>query len=393
MHRSVALLLALFLAACSGQEAIETTTSAAGTASTTEAETTTTVQQATTADTTTTADPTTTLATTTTTLPPLTGVTMTPVVDAPFPMVVADWTPGLALVALRTGAVYTFDGVVLSEEPLLSFDVPTSSERGLLGLATSPDRPGMVFAHHSGPSGETVVTRVDTRSGERTVLLTVPQPAGNHNGGSLLFAPDGSLLLALGDGGGANDRFGHGQDTSTLLGGMVQIDPDSGDAALWSWGLRNPFRVWIDGGDIYIGDVGQNAYEEIDVVSFEGAPYNFGWPITEALHCFSPRSGCDVDGLTLPAVEIGRGDGTCSVIGGAVYRGVAIPEFDGRYFYSDYCGGWLRSFVWDGTTATDQQDHTDEVGFVGNVVGMGHGPDGELLVLTTDRILRLDPLR
>lgn len=226
------------------------------------------------------------------------------------------------------------------------------------------------------------------------MLLTVAQPAGNHNGGMVQFGPDGMLHLGLGDGGGSNDRFGHGQNTETLLGGIVRIDPNSGASTLWSSGLRNPYRFWFDGDVLYIGDVGQNAYEEIDVVVFDPAGFNFGWPITEGLQCFSPRSGCDTEGITLPLVEVEHGDaGTCSIIGGVVYRGAAIPELDGHYFYSDYCGGWLRSFVSDGATLSAERDWTDEVGRVDNVVSFGTDHNGEIYLLTANAIRRIVPVR
>jgi glucose/arabinose dehydrogenase len=239
-----------------------------------------------------------------------------------------------------------------------------------------------------------VVAELDFETGERRIIFELVQPAGNHNGGMLQFGPDGMLYLGLGDGGGANDQFGHGQNAETLLGGIVRIDAESGSPELWSYGLRNPYRFWFDGEVLYIGDVGQGAYEEIDVVPFVADGYNFGWPITEGLHCFAPRSGCDVDGITLPLVEIAHGDaGTCSVTGGVVYRGTAAPELDGVYFYSDYCGGWLRSFVYAGGEATEHRDWTDQVGVPGNVVSFGVDHEGEMYVLTTTTILKVDPIR
>jgi glucose/arabinose dehydrogenase len=174
----------------------------------------------------------------------------------------------------------------------------------------------------------------------------------------------------------------------------VRIDPETGNSELWSYGLRNPYRFWIDGAVVYIADVGQNAYEEIDVVSVTAGGYNFGWPITEALHCFSPQTGCETEGITLPVVEVAHGDaGTCSITGGVVYRGTAIPEVDGHYFYSDYCGGWLRSFFLDGSTAADHRDWTDEVGVPGSVVSFGVDHTGEVYVLTPDAIRRIEPVR
>jgi glucose/arabinose dehydrogenase len=239
-----------------------------------------------------------------------------------------------------------------------------------------------------------VVAAVTVSTGDQHVLLTVEQPAANHNGGMIQTGPDGMLYVGLGDGGGSNDRFGHGQNTETLLGGIVRIDPASGEAELWSYGLRNPYRFWFDGDVLYIGDVGQGAYEEIDVVTFDPDGFNFGWPITEGLHCFSPRTGCDVAGLTLPVIEVEHGDGgTCSITGGVVYRGAAIPELDGHYLYSDYCGGWLRSFRFQDGEAVDQKDWTDEVGSAGRVVSFGVDHTGEVYVLTVDAIRRIVGVR
>jgi glucose/arabinose dehydrogenase len=309
-----------------------------------------------------------------------------------FPMLITPWTEDLSLVGFRDGRIHSFDGTRISADPLFDLEVSTDGERGLLGL--DADGPETVFVPSSDPAGDTVVSRLDLDGGQETVLLSVAQPASNHNGGMLQFGPDGFLYLGLGDGGGSNDRFGHGQNTQTLLGGIVRIDPETGDPELWSYGLRNPYRFWIDGDILYIADVGQNAYEEIDVVSVTVGGYNFGWPITEALHCFSPQSGCETEGITLPVVEVAHGDaGTCSITGGVVYRGTAIPEVDGHYFYSDYCGGWLRSFVFDGATVADHRDWTEEIGVAGDVVSFGVDHTGEIYVLTRDAIRRIDPVR
>lgn len=307
-------------------------------------------------------------------------------------MLVMPWTEDASLVGFRDGRVHRFDGSSISETPLIDLAVSTDGERGLLGFDT--DGENLVYVHYSDPNGDTTVSVVDLTTGEERVLLRVAQPASNHNGGMLQFGPDGMLYLGLGDGGGSNDRFGHGQNTETLLGGIVRIDPRSGASELWSYGLRNPYRFWIDGDLMYIGDVGQNAYEEIDVVEIGPTGYNFGWPITEALHCFSPASGCDTTGLEMPLLEFPHGDGgACSVTGGVVYRGEAIPELDGHYFYSDYCGGWLRSFRFDGAVIGEERDWTNEVGVPGRVVSFGVDHDGEVYVLTPDAILRIAPMR
>ena len=312
--------------------------------------------------------------------------------DLGFPMLITPWTGSRSLVAFRDGRVHSFDGSSLSVDPLFDLEVATDGERGLLGMEAGGE--DVVFVHYSDPVGDTVVAEVTVSTGRLRVLLTVEQPAANHNGGMLQTGPDGMLYLGLGDGGGSNDRFGHGQNTDTLLGGIVRIDPGSGESALWSYGLRNPYRFWFDGDVLYIGDVGQGAHEEVDVVTFDPGGFNFGWPITEGLHCFSPRSGCDTAGLTLPVLEVEHGDdGTCSITGGVVYRGSAIPELAGHYLYSDYCGGWLRSFRLEDGEAVDHRDWTEDVGTPGAVVSFGVDHRGEVYVLTPDAIRRIVPVR
>ena len=330
---------------------------------------------------------------TTESLDPLIGLTYSVVAEGvDFPMLVTPWTGESSLVGFRDGIVHSFDGQSISQEALFDIDVSTDGERGLLGMDAGGD--DLVYVHYSDPAGDTVVAAITVSTGEEQVLLTVDQPASNHNGGMIQIGPDGMLYVGLGDGGGSNDRFGHGQNTDTLLGGIVRIDPASGESELWSYGLRNPYRFWFDGDVLYIGDVGQNAYEEIDVVASDPEGYNFGWPITEGLHCFSPQSGCDVEGLTLPVVEVAHGDaGTCSITGGVVYRGTAIPELDGHYLYSDYCGGWLRTLRFADGEVEDQRDWTDDVGVAGNVVSFGVDHTGEVYVLTTDAIRRIEPVR
>jgi glucose/arabinose dehydrogenase len=190
----------------------------------------------------------------------------------------------------------------------------------------------------------------------RTVL-SQPQPYANHNGGHLAFGPDGYLYIGLGDGGSANDPQGNGQNLATLLGKLLRINVDGGEpyaipadnpfrerqgarAEIWGYGLRNPWRYSFDRatGDLYIADVGQSAWEEIDVQP-AGSPggENYGWNLMEGAHC-RPGAACDPSGLTLPVTEYGRSMG-CSVTGGYVYRGTAQPGLIGAYVYGDYCSG------------------------------------------------------
>lgn len=329
-------------------------------------------------------------------LPSLRQLTYRDLGPASFPILLtARPNDPMALLAERRGRVLTFDG---EEAGMVVLDIrdrtTTGGERGLLGLARHPDDDARLFVHYSDTLGRTVVAeyRLDgTRAdpGSERILLRVDQPASNHNGGMIQFGPDGALYLGLGDGGGAGDRFGHGQNLDTLLGALVRIDVDTGDSELWHYGLRNPWRFWIDGTDIWIADVGQNAFEEINLTDISEAGINHGWPIMEGAHCYG-AGDCDTSGLNLPLVEIAHGDGgTCSVTGGVVYRGSEIPELEGRFLFSDYCGGYLRSVGPGG----DVIDHTDQVGVVGRVVSFGVDGAGEVYVLTTDRLYRIEAVR
>lgn len=337
--------------------------------------------------------------TTTTTLAPLQALEYQEVAVIEFPIQMVPWTPEFEMVATKDGQIWLYDGDGLSDSPVLDItgQVTNRGEQGLLSIVAHPENSNRVFAHYSGDGGDTVVSEFTWADGALTaeqVLLTLDQPARNHNGGMLQFGPNGYLYLGLGDGGGANDRFGNGQDTDTLLGSLVRLDVEGGEEpVLWQYGLRNPWRFWIDGDLIYIADVGQNAFEEINVSDLsEGI--NYGWPTTEGLHCFRPSSGCDTSGLTLPVIEVGHGDAdTCSITGGVVYRGAAIPEIDGHFFYSDHCGGYLRSLVLDGDDLLEEHDWTDQVDVAGRVVSFGVDRDGETYVLTTERILKVVAVR
>lgn len=346
-------------------------------------------------------------ATTTSTIPPTTTTTLAPleslayeeIASLDFPIQVVPWE-GASLVATKEGQVRVLTDGELGESPILdiSDQVRNDGEQGFLSLAVHPEDSARVFVHYSDNNGDTVVSEFSW-DGESLVdeetILTHGQPARNHNGGMLLFGPDGALYLGLGDGGGANDRFGNGQNPDTLLAGLIRIDvgDQAGDPVKWQSGLRNPWRFWFDHDLVYIADVGQNAFEEVNVASLEEG-VNYGWPITEGLHCFSPSSGCDTSGLTLPVVEVGHGDaGTCSITGGVVYRGSAIPEIAGQFFYSDYCGGFLRSFSYEGGEVADETDWTDQVGVPGGIVSFGVDETAEMYVLTTDRILKVVPVR
>lgn len=289
--------------------------------------------------------------------------------------------------------------------------VSTRSEQGLLGLAFPPDfeqRP-RAFVDYTDPDGATVVSEFavaeDGTFLDEQVLLIVPQPAANHNGGHLAFGPDGALYVSLGDGGAANDEFGHGRDPGTLLGTLLRLDvsepgravpaagnpfEDTGGAPeVWAFGLRNPWRFAFDDGWLMIADVGQGSYEEINRVQADQAGADYGWSTMEGLHCFSPAVGCDPTGLVLPVLEISHGDaGTCSVTGGFTYRGAEIPEIDGQYFYSDYCGGYLRSAQFADGEVVEHLDWSEQVGDLGQVTSFGVDGFGELYITSSDGTVR-----
>src|SRR5262249_28252604 len=204
------------------------------------------------------------------------------------------------------------------------------------------------------------------------LILRQPHPSfANHNGGQLAFGPDGYLYVGTGDGGGAGDPFENAQSHGVLLGKLLRLDVGSGGepyalppdtpvvgvggsrSGVWATGLRNPWRFSFDAqtGDLYIADVGQDQFEEVDVqAAAAGGGQNYGWPITEGGHCFLPMVDCDPTGLTLPVAEYDHSDGDCSIIGGFVYRGASDPGLQGIYFYGDFCGGRIGGFRLQGGT-------------------------------------------
>jgi glucose/arabinose dehydrogenase len=302
-------------------------------------------------------------------------------------------------------------------EPVLdiSDQVGTAGEGGLLGLAFSLDG-GLLYLHYTDVDGDTVVSEVEVAEttadpASERVLLQVDQPFSNHNGGDLAIGPDGYLYIGLGDGGSADDPQGNGQNTATLLGTILRIDPapsggdqysipddnpfagsNEGRPEIWLWGARNPWRFSFDAatGDLWIGDVGQNAIEEIDLLpasSGAGQGANLGWNLMEGDEPFAGDPPSDHVG---PIHTYRHEDGRCSVTGGYVYRGSAVPGLEGVYLYADYCTGE----VWG--LAAAGGDGAVEVALLaldrrpGNVISFGEGPDGELYLLEGDgRVSRI----
>ena len=331
------------------------------------------------------------------------------------------------------------------------------NEQGLLGLAFSPDyaTTGEFYVNYTAGTffnSSTVVARYrvstldpDVADPTEERILTFPQPETNHNGGQVFFDPDGYLIVATGDGGGGGDQHGtcgNGQDLGNLLGKLLRIDvrgisgePLGGDCGglgnyaipadnpfrgqagrcgeIYTWGLRNPWRSSFDAasGDLFIADVGQDCWEEINWSAAGGASgVNFGWRQMEGAHCFNPNAaGCDPPGvscpgvadcndpsLTLPVSEVGHSGGVCSITGGYVYRGCRMPALRGAYFYGDFCAGFVRSLRIAGGQAADPVDWTEELfgpgGSVASNTSFGQDAEGELyLVARGGDILRLLP--
>lgn len=293
-----------------------------------------------------------------------------------------------------------------------------ANERGLLGLAFHPDyaQNGTFVVGYTAKSPMGQVTyssfqvsadpgRANQNSEKR--IIAWPHARGNHNGGDVQFGPDGYLYLGTGDGGGGGDPDRNGQDGQTLLGKMLRLDIDTdkpyevpadnpfvGDARfrdeIWALGLRNPWRYTFDSdtGDLYIADVGQGRWEEVDFQA-AGDPggQNYGWNIMEGAHCYNSAT-CNQDGLTLPVMELSHGDGHCSITGGYVYRGRAYPNLVGLFFFADYCSNILFAASRDESGAW----RFAEVGRQANmrIQSFGQDADGELYVLGGNgRIMRL----
>jgi glucose/arabinose dehydrogenase len=344
----------------------------------------------------------------------LPALTLKPVVEGLEGPIFVDHVPGddRLFIVLAGGTVHIFEDGQLSEEPFLDLGnkLTTGSERGLLGFAFHPAYAdnGLFYVHYSaGPGaegtavGDTVLEeyQVSTDPGRADpasarVVLTLSQPYANHNGGTITFGPDGFLYMGLGDGGSGGDPQGHGQNPD-LLASLLRIDPTENGAnpysvpddnypgaapEVFSIGLRNPFRFTFDGclGDLYIGDVGQDEWEEIDYLKAGQSGKNFGWNIMEGNHCFKPESDCDTDGLVLPISEHPHSEAK-SITGGSVYRGSSIPALRGAYFYADYSNNrvwWLRVDRETGE-ATAPTSVTQDLN-ARSIVAIESGPDGEL---------------
>ena len=244
--------------------------------------------------------------------------------------------------------------------------VSCCGERGLLSIAFPAGlSPKWTYIDYTDVNGDTSIWKcawpyADNPLAPVAEILHIPQPFANHNGGQLAFGPDGNLYVGMGDGGSAGDPDNNAQSLGSLLGKILRVDvrgsaspygippdnPFAGSSSarpeIWAYGLRNPWRFSFDRktGDLFVGDVGQDAWEEVDVQpAGDAGGENYGWRITEGTHCYNPASGCSFSGITPPVVEYGHTGGNCSITGGFVYRGPAFARLSGIYFYADYCSG------------------------------------------------------
>ena len=301
----------------------------------------------------------------------------------------------------------------------ISGRISCCGERGLLGLAFHPQYAsnGLFFVRYTDPAGDVRISEFHVGSSpdqadaaSERILLTIPHPNfANHNGGRIEFGPDGYLYIGTGDGGSGGDPNNHGQSLATLLAKMLRIDVDHASGGkpyaipptnpfvgragalpeIFAYGLRNPYGFSFDRltGDLWIGDVGQDLWEEVDratAASGGGRGLDYGWSIMEGNHCYKPSTGCKTAGLTLPLAEYTHGAGDsigCAIIGGYVYRGSAHPELEGRYFFGDECSG----HIWDVTAAgpatqSPQLLLSSKV----NIDGWGQDSSGELYVVASN---------
>ncbi|MBK9261125.1 MAG: PQQ-dependent sugar dehydrogenase [Polyangiaceae bacterium] len=334
-------------------------------------------------------------------------------VDRPVYVTGAPGDTSRLFVVLKTGRIMIVkDGAMLGE-PFLDLSAIIESganERGLLGLAFHPDydKNGRFFIYFTRkPDGALVVSECarDMASPDKALgaclkdFLTIPHMRTNHNGGMLAFGPDGYLYAGTGDGGGAGDPDENGQNTDSKLGKILRIDVDkyptppagnltAGDPDIWDWGLRNPWRFSFDRctGELYIADVGQYLWEEINVEPKGKGLVNYGWNTMEGKHCFDPDTNCDQTGLTLPVTEYAHDDVVmdCSVTGGYVYRGTKIAGLVGTYIYADYCSRRVRTLAFTNGAITKEAEVTqdlDALTLSGGITSFGEDTSGELYLV------------
>jgi glucose/arabinose dehydrogenase len=308
----------------------------------------------------------------------------------------------------QAGRIRIAKGGTLVTTPFLDIHAKITSggERGLLGLAFHPQYAtnGFFYVYFTDTNGDIRVERYHVSSNpdvadaaSASPIITIAHPfESNHNGGMITFGTDGMLYFGTGDGGGSGDIPGNAQNKQSLLGKILRVDVDHGTpysipsnnpfngqsgarGEIWAYGLRNPWRYAFDrvAGNLFIADVGQDQWEEVNVVRSDRAGVNYGWNVMEGSHCF-PSGTCNGSAFQAPVIEYPHSQG-CSITGGFAYRGKAIPGLVGSYFYSDWCSSFLKSFRWNGSI-TDARDWS--VGALGNVTSFGEDADGEIYVIS-----------
>jgi glucose/arabinose dehydrogenase len=341
------------------------------------------------------------------------AVELTLVAELDAPTAAAVGPDGTLYLGDRPGTVHPLTAQGAGDALIdLQDETTTDGERGLLGLAFAPDG-SELYVSFTDRDGSTTIEAFAVADGvpvpdERRTVFTLDQPFANHNGGDVQIGPDGRLYLGLGDGGGGGDPLEAGQDLSTPLGALLRIDPlaaepygipsdnpfldvDGAAREIVAYGVRNPWRFSFDRdtGVLWLADVGQDSWEEINRVPFDELPgANFGWNLREGTHAFA---GEEPDDHVPPIYEYEtRGPEGCAVTGGFVYRGAAIPELVGAYLYSDACNGAVRALAVD---ADGELVAQADLGVAGEqVVSFGQDADGELYVLDlTGPVHRLDP--
>jgi glucose/arabinose dehydrogenase len=325
-------------------------------------------------------------------------------------------------VAEKAGKIMIVDEGTIEPTPFLDITDKVDdewSEQGLVGLVFHPryESNGRVFVYYTRPDWSTALVEyrvaddgnhLDPDTARTLLELDQPHPA--HNGADLQFGPDGYLYVTLGDG-GINFQD-NAQDPYDLHGSILRLDVDAaypyaippdnpfadgtdGAPEVWVYGLRNPWRFWIDSPErrVYIADVGFERWEEIDVVDLDTAGgSNFGWPVVEGPICFEGDT-CDRSGFVEPILTLEHVR-LCAIIGGPVYRGPAIPELNGHFFYADYCVGWIRSLEYQNGAIVEEADWSGDFGQPGQITSLALDPRGEILVLVqTGELYRIEPVR
>lgn len=319
---------------------------------------------------------------------------------------------GRLFVTERAGRILIVENGQLRADPFLDISPIIRSreqEQGLLSVAFHPryQENGRFFVYYTNTQGSIALARYGVSSDPNradpdsgVLLLTIPKPAANHNGGLLVFGPDGYLYAGTGDGGGAGDQFRNAQNRGSLLGKLLRLDVDRGDTyeippenpfvnspgalpEIFAYGLRNPWRFSFDWltRELYIADVGQNRFEWVhhqNTGTVGGQ--NYGWPIREGFHCFPSGDTCSTEGLETPIGEYGRDKG-CSVTGGFVYRGQAYPHAQGGYFFADFCSGRVWSLDWSPSRGWRQTELAN-TGL--SISSFGEDESGELYAVTLD---------